>query len=427
MLETDVYLPEFTKLFLRFKQVIGDEFWLKRVQSINVEICGYPYLKEYLIVENSIAYDLTLCSELIKKYGIIPRRQRQNKSLFPTIKFIVQVLSFIDSSSVTQRPAFIRRIQSSFRNPDDLRGLLFEFTVATHFIKRGNNVTWPEVGEVGSPDLLIKDIGTNGLDIECKSISNNKGRKIHGREALEFFNLMQTKLKGYIESSSFEGGMAVVVNIPDRLPKSLKDRQVLVERTLKVIMAESSQSFSDGYEIKLSYFDLSLLEGVDLKNLKSKDKRVRQLVDKLSQTDNREVMIIGTSKKSVVVVLQANREDAVIGYLFETLSQSSKKQLSKIRPAIYMVEFTSVNAKELRNLAAQDFDIEQKPTGLNIRASHFLSNIGRQHIVGVGFLSNIEIGGEADGSFVGSGAAYFFPQKASEFWHDDFSGMFFQG
>lgn len=423
MLAIELNLSEVTNKFNAFKGVIGESFWLRRVMLIDEQIRGFPHLNDLLVKENHIAYALARCSDLIKRYGIIPRRYRRDRSLYLAFSFTTQVLSYLECASSTQRPAFIRRVQNSFNQPDELRGLLFEFIVATHLIRRGHKISLPEVGEAGTPDLLVEEVGINGLEIECKSISDNKGKKIHGREAMEFLKLIQGNLLPYLKNSNFTGGLAVVLSIPSRLPKLLSERQEIMQRVMDSISRTSSESYPDGYEVNVSNFDKSLLQDV---HFNTDSKELRQLLDEITYTSNREVMIVGSRKAVVVLALQSKQKDTVLEYLFESLSKSASKQPSKKRAALYMVEFTGVNEVELTSIAHQDSDKEQAPSGLKVAVSKFLSSKNRDYVVGVGFLSNGEIAQESDGNQMHSGGAYFFANRTSKFWHKDFEGLFRQ-
>jgi hypothetical protein len=63
-----------------------------------------------------------------------------------------------------------------------MHGLRLELQAATHFSRRGNHVSWHRVNNAGTFDLLVDDLGPSGLEVECKSISDNKGRRIRAHE-----------------------------------------------------------------------------------------------------------------------------------------------------------------------------------------------------------------------------------------------------
>jgi hypothetical protein len=112
-----------------------------------------------------------------------------NEQLYPAASFAAQVLSFIDASPKPLAEQFRRRVHGAFKNPDDMRGLRLELMAATHFLRRGRQVSWPEMTGEGNFDLLVSDVGPDGLEVECKSISVDKGRRIHKRESLDFLKV----------------------------------------------------------------------------------------------------------------------------------------------------------------------------------------------------------------------------------------------
>lgn len=76
-----------------------------------------------------------------------------------------------------------------------MRALQLEFTAGLHFSKLGHRLAWPELEAGGGTyDLLVEDIGPAGLEVECKVVSEEKGRRISTRQALDFWNLMQRDL-----------------------------------------------------------------------------------------------------------------------------------------------------------------------------------------------------------------------------------------
>jgi hypothetical protein len=184
--QVELYTVDIPSVFDRFSDLIGAQHWKKRVDLLKTDIKGNRLLKEYLIQENEIAFNLQESTELTKKFGRFPVHQVDCSPLYPCMAFASQILSIAEASGSTQRAQLVRRVHGALKNPDDMRGLRFELTAATHFLRRGLDVQWPEMIGGGTMDLMVPGLGPQGLEIECKSISEDKGRKIHRREALEF-------------------------------------------------------------------------------------------------------------------------------------------------------------------------------------------------------------------------------------------------
>ena len=59
MLRVELQTNEIPDLFEQFKDRIGEQYWLKRVTSIKVDLQGRPFLANLLHRENAIALALT--------------------------------------------------------------------------------------------------------------------------------------------------------------------------------------------------------------------------------------------------------------------------------------------------------------------------------------------------------------------------------
>lgn len=419
MLKVEIQTGEIPDIFVRFKHAIDERYWLKRVVSIKDEIRGLSLLKDHLIEENDIVFALARCSDLMARYGHIPMHETENRDLYPAISLAAQVLSIMEHSSKIEAKRLVQRIRGSFKNPDDLRAIQLEMMAATHFVHRGHEIIWPEMEGVGTFDLLVKDLGINGLEIECKSVSANKGRRIHRREAFEFHHLVKPQLQTF--SRNLQTGVAVVLTVPDRLPTSFQQKMDLAKHVKSSVLAAQSTTLEDGSDIRVSEFDMATLGVIWTDGSPAIS---REAIDQITATKNREIMILGNKKGAIIFVLQSRQDDTMLQYVFNTLSKSAKKQFSKSRPALFLVGLQSIEAESLLDIAMQDNDPKQPPSALRFGVSDFLANQDRDHVVGVGFLSGGALKPELHGVVTNSGTAYVFPKKESTFWHEDFSGLF---
>lgn len=419
MLKVEIHTSEIPNVFARFREIIDERYWLKRLSFIKNASRDHQFLKNYLIEENAIAIALARCSNLVAQYGSIPIHETENRELYPAISLAAQMLSIMDHSSDLEAKRLVQRIRGAFQRPDSMRAIQLEMMAATHFVHRGHQVIWPEMEGIETFDLLVKDIGINGLEIECKSISTDKGRKIHRREALEFHHLVKPQLDRV--SRKLQTGIAVVLTVPGRLPTLLQQRKNLAKHVIGSVLAAQSMILEDGSDIRVSEFDMATLG--DVGTVKH-PVISRAAIDKITATQNRESMIIGNKKGAVVFVLQSRQDDTMLQYVFDTLSESAKNQVSKSRPALFLVGFDGIEEEAMLNIAKQDHNPKQPPTALRIAVSNFHANPSRDHVVGVCLLSSSALKPELHGVIKSSGTAYVFPKKESSFWHEDFSGLF---
>jgi hypothetical protein len=420
VLSVELDTGEIPTIFSRFRELIEERHWRRRVLSVKAEIRGNRFLHDYLTEENGIAFALDRCSELTTRYGKIPDEETRNRDLYAAMSFAAQTLSIIERSTPTQKHQIVRRIHGAFRNPPEMHAIRFELMCATHFVRRGYSITWPEMEKTGSFDILVQGIGDSGLEVECKLISQDKGRKIHRREALEFHALLKRQIDPV--SKKLSGGLAVVLTLPNRIPSQLPERFALLQHIKNAVLSAKSVEFPDGTNIRVSEFDPdSLLQT-------GRDGRIyieKETLERVTSTKNRESLVIGRRTGGVIIfVIQSVIDDNMLTYVFDTVSTSAESQVSKDRAALFLIGFQDLSADSLVNVAKQDFGINQPPTALRIAVSKFLSSEKRSHIVGVGFLSQSALMPNVDGSVNSGGSAYVFPRAEGRFWHTDFAGLF---
>ena len=419
-MQVELYTGDIPSVFERFSYLIGAQHWKKRVDLLAADIRGNRLLKDYLIQENEIAFCLQAASELTKKYGRFPVHQMDCSPLFPCMAFAAQILSIAGASGSSQRAQLVRRVHRALKNPDDMRGLRLELTAATHFLRRDLDVQWPEMIGGGTMDLVIPGLGPQGLEIECKSISDDKGRKIHKREALEFSALVAPKLNDL--GKGLRVGVAAVLTLDGRMPGSFTDRKTLAQSLVRHVLSGSSNCQLEGANLRIHEFDPALLGelGEDGHPVISRDR-----VDLITGTTNRQALVVGRkSGGAIVLVLQSVQDDSLLTYAFDTLSKSASKQLSGERSGMFLVGLEGLEAESLLELAQQDSTVDQPPTALCLRVSDFLASQGRDHVVGVGFISKGAFRPSFGGVTDSGGSAYVFPKRESPFWHSDFSGLF---
>lgn len=410
-------IPE---VYANFAAVIGDVHWRRRTAQIRQEIKGNRFLADYLVQENAIAFQLEHLREVSSRLGAIPPAEFNNSSIYPAASFAAQVLNILELSPPKLAEQFKGRIQGAFRNPPDMRAMRLELSAATHFARRGGKISWPEMNGQGTFDLFVENVGPNGLEVECKSISEDKGRQISKREVLDFYMLLSPYLRPL--KTTLQTGLAVVLTVPKRLPTKFKDRGDLAKHVGRQINQRISADLLDGTNIRISEFDTSSLGDIPSSRTPSE---MRAAVDAVTSTVNRQVMVIGyKSGGALALAIQSAEDDTLMKSVFATLSDSEKKQFSKHRAGMFFVGLSGLDGAQLLSVAGQDQDPNQPPTSLRLAVSRFLASANRDHVVGVGFLSESALRPLDDGTVDSGGAAYYFPKRESPFWSEDFSRLF---
>ena len=418
---TSIHDYEIDQLFRRFRHVVGDSNWRHRVKKLEEEIRGNRFLRHYHLQENEVAYQLNHCSDLERQYGTLPVGQIDLSPVYPALAFASHCLSTLERMDATNRARGIGRIQGAFRNPEDMRALQLEFTAGLHFAKLGHELSWPELETGGDTyDLLVEDLGPAGLEVECKAISEEKGRRISTRHALEFWHLMKRDLMA--ATRGLHGGLSIVITLPDRLPTNYLERKELSKLVARTILSGQSQEYSQ-VAISIHDFDAQLLQGIDWNNT---GQGSRELIESITATRNRQAMITGLKGGGAVIcVIQSRQDDSLFDAIQKTVKRAATRQMTGTRPGMILLEFGGISPGGLVSLAEHDNTPGNAPTSLRQWVSEFLSNTtDREHIVGIGFLSRGAMTKPSANVVTSSGTAYVFPRRESIYWDDAFSGLF---
>lgn len=421
MLVTDLYTAQIPDIYQRLANIIGESHWKVRVREIESHIKGNKLLASYLRQENLIAFQLEGLRRLSEKFGKIHDEMLNNRDFYPAVGFAAQVLSIMDTAPKELVERIRRRVHGAIKKPNDMRAIQLELTVATHFTRRGYNVVWPEMEGSGTFDIYIEGLGTNGLEIECKTVSEDKGKKVHRREAIDFYKIVQPEIAKICKGLRI--GVFAVLTVSGRLPTSHTDRLKLANRLVTQILRGQSMILPDNSHIRVGAFDCSLLSSRTSKGLSLE--ALRTAVDSATNTINRNVMLFNTKAGGyIVIAIQSAADDTLMKAVFDTLSDSSKRQVSGKRSAMFFVGFQGIDGAQLLSVAGQDNDPTQPPTVLRREVSRFLSSDSREHVVAVAFASESCLIPVEAGLVDSGGITYYFPKRESSYWSEDFNGLF---
>jgi hypothetical protein len=422
MLTVEIRQEEIPTAFRRFCEIVGDRTWLDRADYIDAEIKRNPLLIDYLPKQNSLVLAFSKCSHAAAHNGNrLPWELTGDPLMFEAHIFSVQTLALIDAAtkfSKKRANSLISRVRDAFQYPTAIQALQLEARVATHFVRVGHSVYFPELGSGKERfDILNESLGPAGLEIECKAVTQDKGRKIHRGDAFEFFHLALPVIQTV--ACGLTAGLAVVVTVPGRLQQP-EEFEALVNAMTQQILVGESGTLQDGTHVRIIDFRPEDLG--DLKRPPSTQNRAA--VARITGTDNRESIIYQAERCCgvVILVLQSAQPDSMLHEVFATLAESSGRQLTGKRAGAFIGGFEGLGHKALLDTAINE-GRGGTFSALAWEASRFLEQPEFPHVVGIGFLSatdNSELP-DADNP---KGITYYFPKQTSPFWHPDYAGMF---
>jgi len=272
-------------------------------------------------------------------------------------------------------------------------------------------------------DLLIDDLGPLGLEVECKSFSEDTGRKITRRSALEFFWLVRSNHWRKLRTSP--DGTAVVLTVENELPRAYKERVALAQLVAsRALAGQVGVHEESGVSVQVSQFEPAKL-GADLREGGSRREHQRRVLDEVTGTVNKETVAMSTDAGgALVLAVQSKEDDTLMDNIVRTLKNSASSQFTTARAAMMVAGLEGLSANQMLDIGAQDQSPDALPTALRFHASRFLGSEGRDHIVGAAFLSSSALHPAVADVVDSGGSAYYVPKRESPFWSEDFSGLF---
>jgi hypothetical protein len=422
MLSAELHKDQIPAIFDQFRRDIDERVWLERFEQIARERAEQPYLSTYLEEQNRVVIALASCSvAAASNANRLPFPANTAPEFLEAFVFAwraVQLIAAARRISNKRSSILIARVREALRAPPMLKAMQLEAVIATHFVVRGRRVVFPELGSGREKfDVLVEDLGPTGLEIECKVVTHDKGRKLHRREAHEVLHkLAQT---GALQSAatSLNRGFAVHVTVPGRL--SAADVQALCQGVSRRVLEGTSGELDDGTSVRLIDFDRRELGELTQPPSRVTNEAISRIVGSFSTHS----MISARSKDAegvLVISLDSKLPDSVLHELFQTYADSAGRQLTGRRPGALMSSFEGITSEQLLEVASEDGK-DGGYSALALHASGFLERVEFPHVVGLGFIADPDYSSLESAS---GGTAYWVPKKTSPMWSGDFSGVF---
>lgn len=243
--------------------------------------------------------------------------------------------------------------------------------VGVHLVKRGAVLLMPELQGGGTYDWRAS-FGDTCFEVECKSISLDKGRKVHREQALLMHHLVQSRIWSLV--NRIEGGLFVRINVPDRFPTGRDDVASLAEQTKTAILCAQEVRSPLGV-VNTHHFQL---RGTPFEKQDVSHEEVTRFLMNGYGVENNEAMTYGVpGKRAFLLVLQSLRADRVLDETFPALERAARMQLTGERPGVLVAKFEALHSQELHEIGIEF----GRPTVLRMCASKFLDKPRHQHVV----------------------------------------------
>lgn len=398
-MRTDLRDHEFPELYRRLLTLFPDKPWLKRVASLQHLINENPISKSWLWQVNIVAYGLAA----FDTHGLDQIEIESWDAVKEAMIFICQVLDIHDTAPSDNARMLRGRIRGALNNPGDMRGIRFELGMATHLFRQGCSITWTDEHRGDETFDFLADVpGAGSVEVECKTLSADKGEPIARDIAYAFINCLFPKIEPALP---FQGRFLYTISLvfQSNIPKNTTVQATIAADVANAIKHEE-HSVGGVCSIYLKALDLKTLEeGLELEHLLDYSNQMLgyepayQVIKDLG-----EARYLAVRVQSVV----ASKLESAVNDLAK---RAIRKQLTGKRPACLVMRIERHSGESLEALA------EDENNWLATRATKLLKNPAHAHLAAVVFVSSPAVTKVTDSSETEQSKTYIFESEQSEY------------
>ena len=394
---TDLFQDDFPKIYTALVAHFPSKPWLRRVDSLRHQIKANPMSEEWLWVVNQVAYGLAE----FEARGVQPVDPRAWDSVKHAMVFAGQVLEILKGETPDRGRKLIARIDGAIRNPDDMRGLLFELSLATALYSKGCSIEWmgeDQGKDFGTFDMLVDVPGIGLVEFECKSVSVDKGESIPHKVALDFINRLMPIVEAEFPFPPCHL-FAVSILMDDAIPTDLAEQTSLADVVGQAIArADTALDGVCRLDMQCSGLDRFASE-------LDEDSLYKLTNDLLGIQPAHQVIKTLLGGRYLAIRVWCVVPSTLEKRMKHTAKKAIRKQMSTTRPGCLAMCVERHTGEGLSAMA------DHQQNMLATVATSLLRNANHQHLAGVVFVSLPEMTRLTDTTVTGQSVVYAFDNQ----------------
>ncbi len=405
---TDIFTAEIPAFIEQMLSITGAEPWIKRLEWLDRERVDNPYMKEWL--HDRFAVELALQRWLPHAESIIKSDAAPDTSTYELMAFATGVASIYQQLSSKAQNRLRGQLLDGLKSETGLLPLQLEVSTITHLVRAGYAVDPHDLEAGGGYDFLASRNGQE-VEVECKLISGDIGRKIHKRLHAKLAQALTPTLTQLFQAAST--GLLVRVTLPDRLTASLQQHEAIVQSVSNGIVGGGIDT--DACSVRLYEFEIAsspFAAGFDAR-WGSRD--VQTFIAQLAgSAGNSNLMtLFSPGERAVVMLLESAQPDAVLKGIRRQLRDAATDQMTGTRPGCVVAALHDMTDEQIFSLGQSDSNVRVGATGLQIMTSDLLQADSRAHVHSVVYKGRGRLNSQGGSSFMGQGHTYVIKNE----WH----------
>lgn len=371
---------EIPVLLSRFVAITGAAAWKRRGQDFTHEIQANPLMERYFATQFAIESAMMH----VVKYrantgGRLPEPIGAVGQLYGFAGMIARVYGRLPPIAQDRLKA---KIAGALKDNVGLAPLAFEMRTVEHFMKAGFDVDFYDLCHSGGCDFVVRkdDIA---VDVECKSISGDVGRKIHLLRQYQLGPVIYQAMSTGVQSGKIR---VVVATVPDRL---FPQREFMTAVGSAIVETLSATRGIKVENVCTTTYHETLIASSPFDHPKPSSISENDVVEYCSDVvgeDIRQALTIFTPRRNAIVIgLRSAKPDNFLRGVFRELKEGAR-QLSRSRPGMLCIQFRNMTSVGLRDVAGAPQETG-KPTAIQLMTHAFFDSGNRNHVHTVAYIA----------------------------------------
>jgi hypothetical protein len=337
----------------------------KRVAALERQERGNPLLAAHFRQNYALEFALAKARKYRKNTGRLPKGEEYD----PLYGFLIPAHRIHVALPPGAKTPFEGRLRDAVNGTYGARPFAYEISIATHLMQKGWDVDFVDYLGAARFDFLAKR-GAAEIEVECKTTSNDTGRKIHRQVVNRLADLL---LPVREQLAEHRGCHRILVRVSNRLGKSNEELFAIVST---VAAAAQQRASASNDLVRVDY----TFEGLDSWPEPHRDlETARAFFEERFGLRNSHLLFHGRSGFSVVaIMITSAKADSVVDTISDQAKEASE-QCSGTRPALIALHLVDqISQTDLQTML-------HTPNGLHAITHAVFKGTNRLHVNSIAF------------------------------------------
>jgi hypothetical protein len=372
----DAFPGEIPSLMRRFVQITGWEPWKKRIITFENWARANPLIEEYIAER----YAIELAMSHVKHYRDTTTRYptvSESPSIYRLYSFVSMVARVHQRLNDKGRKRVAGILKGCLKDDHGFSWFVAEMVVAGHLMSQKFDVTFSDLETGNGFDFLAKRDEIE-IEIECKHVSADVGRKIHRRRLFDLGGVVFEELSHALDRH--DGGQFLRVTLPDRLTGSHTQLDEISAEVARALRNSADVSGPSPCAVEYMQFDFSKSPFHEAGPDSITRAEVQAFLEREYSIQNPHLLMIFRPRYGVIILnVESRQQDKVLRGIIAQLKDSARDQLTGHRPGVMCVYLADIGTEELQNLVASEGPDIDSGTGIQAAATYLLSRRPQVH------------------------------------------------